>query len=61
MGHAENCMGDLYDKIKEDVEFRKKWAEKCGLGFKLPLSVVPNVPKIAEKTRRRKPRKLLIV
>jgi integrase len=44
MGHADESMSDLYDKIKEDVEFRRKWAEKCGFGFKLP-SVVPNVPK----------------
>jgi len=30
MGHADENMSDLYDKIKEDVEFRSKWAEKCG-------------------------------
>ena len=47
MGHADESMGDLYDKIKEDAEFRKVWAEKCGFGFKLP-SVVPNVPKKEE-------------
>lgn len=41
-------MGDLYDKIKEDLAFRKEWTEKCGIGFKLP-SVVPNVPKIGVK------------
>jgi hypothetical protein len=40
-------MSDLYDKIREDVPFRKMWAEKCDYGFELP-SVVPNVPKIAE-------------
>jgi len=49
MAHAGNSMDDLYDKIKEDVQFRKMWAEKCGFGFELP-SVVPNVPKIVEKT-----------
>jgi integrase len=49
MGHADESMSDLYDKIKEDVEFRKEWVEKCGFGFNLP-SVVPNVPKI-EKTQ----------
>jgi hypothetical protein len=38
-------MTDLYDKIKEDVVFRRMWAEKCGVGFELP-SVVPNVPRI---------------
>ena len=37
-------MSDLYDKIREDVPFRKMWAEKSGFGFELP-SVVPNVPK----------------
>jgi len=42
-------MSDLYDKIKEDVSFRRRWAERCGLGFQL-ASVVPNVPKCAEKT-----------
>ena len=31
-------MSDLYDKIKEDVAFRRKWAERCGFGFELPLS-----------------------
>jgi len=49
MAHAGNSMSDLYDKIKEDVQFRKMWAEKCGFGFELP-SVVPNVPKCTEKT-----------
>jgi hypothetical protein len=46
-------MSDLYDKIKEDVPFRKKWAAQCGFGFELP-SVVPNVPKKAVKTKAAK-------
>jgi hypothetical protein len=33
-------MSDLYDKIREDVAFRKMWAEKSGFGSELP-SVVP--------------------
>ena len=49
LGHAGKDMSDLYDKIKEDVPFRKMWAEKCGFGFELP-SVVPKVPKCTEKT-----------
>ena len=53
MGHAGESMSDLYDKIKEDVAFRKKWAEKCGFGFELP-SVVPNVPKKAAKSKAAK-------
>ena len=48
MGHAGNSMDDLYDKMREDIEFRKLWTEKCGYGFQLP-SVVPNVPKIGPK------------
>jgi len=47
MGHAGKDMSDLDDKIKEDVQFCKMWAERCGFGFELP-SVVPNVPKCTE-------------
>ncbi len=36
LGHADNSMSDLYDKIKEDDAFRLEWAEKCGIGFDLP-------------------------
>jgi integrase len=46
LGHADGSMSDRYDKIKEDVMFRRSWAEKCGFGFDL-LAVVPNVPKNA--------------
>jgi integrase len=53
MGHAGKDMSDLYDKIKEDVPFRKMWAEKCGYGFELP-SVVPNVPRIEPKAEAAK-------
>jgi hypothetical protein len=42
-------MDDLYDKIKEDVQFRRKWAEQCGFGFELP-SVVPSEPKCTENS-----------
>ncbi len=51
MGHAGETMTDLYDKVREDLQFRLEWAEKCGIGFELPefgLSVVPNVPKNEE-------------
>ena len=46
-------MDDLYDKVREDVQCRKLWAEKCGFGFELP-SVVPNVPRIEVKTESAK-------
>jgi hypothetical protein len=50
---ARRDMSDLYDKIKEDVTFRKMWAEKSRVGFELPAAV-PNVPKITEKTEAAK-------
>lgn len=53
MGHASESMSDLYDKIKEDLKFRKEWAEKCGFGFEL-ASVVPNVPKNEENDEGQK-------
>jgi hypothetical protein len=49
LGWAGEGMSDLYDKIRDDVAFRKEVAEKAGLGFELPSekSVVgPNGPKI---------------
>jgi hypothetical protein len=49
MGHKGSSMDDLYDKIKEDVPFRKMWAEHCGFGFEFP-SVVPSVPKCTENS-----------
>jgi integrase len=49
MGHAGNSMDDLYDKIREDLPFRKMWAQEAGFGFALP-AVVPKVPSCTEKT-----------
>jgi hypothetical protein len=47
LGHAGETMTILYDKVKEVLQFRLEWAEKCGVGFELAefgLSVVPKVP-----------------
>ena len=38
MGHAGKDMSDLYDKIKEDVVFRRMWAETCRLWLRIALS-----------------------
>jgi hypothetical protein len=40
-------MSERYDKVKDDVDFRRMWAEKCGIGFDLP-SNVPMIPKIVK-------------
>ena len=52
LGHAGQDMSDLYDKAKNDVQFRKAVAERAGLGFELPAekSVVGlNGPKIEDE------------
>jgi integrase len=37
MGHSAGSMPDLYDKSIEDRSFRAMWAQRCGIGFELPL------------------------
>jgi hypothetical protein len=49
MGHAPENMSDRYDKIKEDVTFRKEVAERSGIGFELPSSIAPIAPSLAEE------------
>jgi hypothetical protein len=50
LGHAGRSVEDDYDRVREDVEFRKQVVESIGLGFEIPVSdcsIVPNVPKLA--------------
>ena len=49
MGHGEEGIGDIYSKLKEDVEFRQDWTGRIGLGFEIPQEearIGPNGPKI---------------
>jgi integrase len=42
IGHANKDITDKYaEQLKEDVEYRREWAEKVGLGF-----IVPRVPQL---------------
>ena len=54
LGHAGNSMDDLYDMVKDNAAFRKQKAAEYGVGFELPASIVPNVPKKRVKTKRAK-------
>ena len=48
LGRANKSVTDGYSKLSEDMDFRKECAEKVGLGFAIPssiLEVVPIVPK----------------
>src|SRR6516162_5137786 len=41
-------MSDLYDKIRDDVAFRREWAEKLGLGFVIPSKKFSERPLLDE-------------
>jgi hypothetical protein len=51
LGHAADDMTDLYDKIKDDLAFRRAEAEEVGIGFE--ISPIANVPKSASKKAAR--------
>ena len=36
MGHSAHSSTDLYNRSIEDRDFRKSWAQRCGIGFTLP-------------------------
>jgi hypothetical protein len=47
-------MDDLYDMVKDNAAFRKQKAAERGVGFELPASIVPNVPKKQLKSKSAK-------
>ena len=47
IGHYQKSMIEVYDKLKENVKYRKEWANKLPVGFTLPAPsevFVPRVP-----------------
>ena len=42
MGHAAQEIGDIYSKLKDDVEYRREWCERAGLGFSVGLFGLQN-------------------
>jgi hypothetical protein len=38
-GHAQKHISERYVKLLEEREYRLEWAERIGLGFKIPTSV----------------------
>ena len=48
LGHGGTSVTDLYVNIEKEKAWRKEEAERVGVGFTLPTSVVPNVPKIQQ-------------
>jgi len=43
LGHAGKSTTDSYDRVREDVEYRKEVARSAGLGFTIPAVVVQTV------------------
>jgi hypothetical protein len=41
MGHAGTSMSDTYDRVREDVVFRKEVAQSMGTGFEVPKTLAP--------------------
>jgi integrase len=50
LGHANKSITDVYSKLKEDVEFRKKVAEQVGIGFELSEETPAFAPKCTQTT-----------
>jgi hypothetical protein len=48
LGYGGTSVTDLYVNIEKEKAWRKEEAERVGVGFTLPTSVVPNVPKIQQ-------------
>jgi integrase len=42
MGHASREIGDIYSKLKDDVQYRREWCERVGLGFSVGLFGLQN-------------------
>jgi integrase len=45
MGHASKDMSDRYDRVRDDVVFRKEVAARMGTGFEIPKTLTPKPPK----------------
>ena len=60
VGHAGEGITDRYSKLAENVELRKEWARRAGLGFELdkvghPAPKVPLHPKAAKPSISKDP------
>jgi len=47
MGHSAKDMSDHYDKVRDDVQFRRDVSRAMGVGFDLPKTLTPK--RLAEK------------
>jgi hypothetical protein len=51
--HGGSTVTDLYVNIEKDRVWRKEEAERANVGFTLPTSVAPDVPKLHKVSEAR--------
>src|SRR5271156_3885548 len=49
MGHASKDMSDRYDRVRDDVVFRKEVALRMDKGFEVPKTLTPKPPKTKKR------------
>jgi integrase len=53
MGHANTSMSDNYDRVRDDLQFRREVAASVGVGFELPKTLSPKKGKVVPIAQRR--------
>ena len=48
LGHAAKDMSDRYDRVRDDIVFRRKVARSMGTGFEVPTTLTPKLMKPKE-------------
>jgi integrase len=54
LGHGGTSVIDRYVDAENELVWRKKEVERVGIGFTLPTSAVPNVPKLHQNSAEEK-------
>jgi integrase len=49
LGHAGRDMSDLYDRSREDLQYRRDVAAAMGTGFDVPKTLAPKRPNVGKK------------
>jgi hypothetical protein len=55
-GHSSKGITDKYSKLSENVDLRKQWSEKVGLGFDVPKLCAEHPAPSSPKTRKARKR-----
>ena len=53
LGHAGKSITDGYDRVREDVEYRKEVARAVGIGFTIPAVVVQTVQRFEKSVEEK--------